>query len=45
MIDGKVVYDAKKDATGEAAIEDKYNVDLYLSGDKGYRGSEWHISK
>jgi predicted amidohydrolase YtcJ len=39
VFEGKVVYDAAKDPSTEEAIEDKYKVELDLSGDAGYRGN------
>jgi len=39
IFDGLVVYDADRDPSGEEAIEDKFEVELDLSGDEGYRGS------
>jgi predicted amidohydrolase YtcJ len=38
IFDGKVVYDATEDPTGEEAIENQYQVELELSGDAGHPG-------
>ena len=37
VFDGQEAYDATKDPTGEEAIEDKYAIELDLSGNAGYR--------
>ena len=42
VFNGQVVYDATRDATGEKAIEEKYGIELDLSGDAAPHGSEWH---
>ena len=42
IFDGKVVYDAASDPTGEESIEEHYDVDMDFTGEEGYRGCEWH---
>lgn len=42
ILAGSVVFDAAVDPKEEKAIENKYDIDLDLSGEQGYPGCEWH---
>jgi urease alpha subunit len=42
VFEGDVVYDASSDPTGEEAIEERYGVELDLTGETGHPCCEWH---
>jgi len=44
VFEGDVVYDSSSDPTSEEAIEDRYGVELDLTGETGHPCCEWHGS-
>jgi len=43
ILAGKVVFDISSDPNAEEGIEEKYGIDLDLSGEQGHPGCDHHI--